>query len=301
MRDDRLWLVALLAPAAIVFIAFFLLPLARLFLIGGSGPMGWSAYAAAFTEARYLKSLVSTVLLSAGVTAVTLAISGLAGVFLQRNRFSGRALVTALLTLPLAFPGVVIGFMVIMLAGRQGLIPDITDALVGERLVFAYSMAGLFMGYVYFSIPRTILTVMAAAEKLDPRIEEAARSLGAGRWRVVRDVIVPALKPAFLSAGAICFATAMGAFGTAFTLATRINVLPMVIYTEFTLQANLQWQQPCRSSWAQSPGPRWRWHARRPAAPWRRRAECSNECSDRPVERLHSGCSSLSPCSSARS
>ena len=58
-------------------------------------------------------------------------------------------------------------------------------------------------------------------------------------WRVVRDVIVPALKPALLSAGAICFATAMGAFGTAFTLATRINVLPMVIYTEFTLQANL--------------------------------------------------------------
>jgi undecaprenyl pyrophosphate phosphatase UppP len=48
------------------------------------------------------------------------------------------------------------------------------------------------------------------------------------------------LKPAFmLAAGAICFATAVGAFGTAFTLATKINVLPMVIYTEFTLQANV--------------------------------------------------------------
>ncbi len=100
-------------------------------------------------------------------------------------------------------------------------------------------MAGLFMGYVYFSIPRTILTVMATAEKLDPRLEEAARSLGASSWQVIRDVIVPGLKPAFISAGAICFATAMGAFGTAFTLATRINVLPMVIYTEFTLQANI--------------------------------------------------------------
>jgi putative spermidine/putrescine transport system permease protein len=106
-------------------------------------------------------------------------------------------------------------------------------------LVFAYSMAGLFVGYLYFSIPRTILTVMAAAEKLDPRIEEAARSLGAGPLRVVRDVIVPAFQPALLAAGAICFATAMGAFGTAFTLATKINVLPMVIYTEFTLQANV--------------------------------------------------------------
>ena len=90
-----------------------------------------------------------------------------------------------MLTLPLAFPGVVIGFMVIVLAGRQGLIGDISQALTGEKIVFAYSMAGLFMGYVYFSIPRTILTVMATAEKLDPRLEEAARSLGASPWRVI--------------------------------------------------------------------------------------------------------------------
>jgi len=81
--------------------------------------------------------------------------------------------------------------------------------------------------------------VMAAAEKLDPALEEAARSLGAGRWRVVRDVIIPGLAPALISSGAICFATSMGAFGTAFTLATAIDVLPMTIYTEFTLNANL--------------------------------------------------------------
>jgi putative spermidine/putrescine transport system permease protein len=232
-------LTALLAPAALVFIAFFVLPLTNLFVIGGSGTLGWAAYAAVLTEARYLSSLLSTVVLATATTVVTLVISGIAGVFLTRNRFRGREVLTALLTLPLAFPGVVIGFMVIMIAGRQGLIPDLTDALIGERVVFAYSMAGLFVGYLYFSIPRTILTVMAAAEKLDPRIEEAARSLGAGPLRVVRDVIVPALTPALLAAGAICFATAMGAFGTAFTLATRINVLPMVIYTEFTLQANV--------------------------------------------------------------
>ena len=54
-----------------------------------------------------------------------------------------------------------------------------------------------------------------------------------------RDVILPALGPAFVASGAIGFATAMGAFGTAFTLATNINVLPMLIYTEFTLSANI--------------------------------------------------------------
>ncbi len=232
-------LAVLLLPAGIFFAAFFLLPMARLFLIGGSGKMGWAAYAAIVTNGQYLRSLLSTLAVAAATTAATLVISGVAGVFLQRRRFPGNAALVAMLTFPLAFPGVVIGFMVIMLAGRQGLIGDLSHALTGEKLVFAYSMAGLFMGYVYFSIPRVILTVMAAAEKLDPHLEEAARSLGASPWQVVRDVIIPGLKAAFLSSGAICFATAVGAFGTAFTLATRINVLPMTIYTEFTLSANI--------------------------------------------------------------
>ncbi|MGD9803306.1 MAG: ABC transporter permease [Hyphomicrobiaceae bacterium] len=239
MPSDSLRLIALLLPAGIFFSAFFLLPLGRLLLVGGSGASGYAAYAAILTQPGYFASLLSTLLVSAATTVITVTISGIAGVFLQRNAFPGRSLLVAMLTLPLAFPGVVVGFMVIVLAGRQGLIGAATKALFDERIVFAYSMAGLLMGYVYFSIPRTILTIMATAEKLDPRLEEAARSLGATPWQVVRDVIIPGLKPALISAGGICFATAMGAFGTAFTLATRINVLPMVIYTEFTLQANI--------------------------------------------------------------
>jgi putative spermidine/putrescine transport system permease protein len=190
------------------------------------------------SDPRHLRSLVLTTALAAGVTLATLLIAGIAGVFLARNRFPGRNLLVACLTLPLAFPGVVVGGMVIMLAGRQGFVAQLTDLVFGERLVFAYSIGGLFLGYLYFSIPRVVLTVMAAAETLDPRIEEAARTLGAGEFRVARDVIIPGLAPAFVAAGAICFATAMGAFGTAFTLATRIEVLPMVIYTQFTLAAN---------------------------------------------------------------
>ena len=145
----------------------------------------------------------------------------------------------SILTFPLAFPGVVIGFLIIMLAGRQGLIGTITKALSGEKTVFAYSILGLFFGYLYFSIPRVILTIMAAAEKLDKSLEEAAKSLGAPPYRIVIDIIIPALKPGLIASGAICFATSMGAFGTAFTLATNIDVLPMTIYTEFTLNANI--------------------------------------------------------------
>ena len=231
--------IALLLPAFIVFSAFWLLPMARLLSVGASGEMGVAAYWAVVTDARYFSSLVSTIALSAGVTFVTIIVAGIAGLFLQRNHFRGRHFLIATLTFPLAFPGVVVGFMVILLVGRQGLVGTITEWVFGDKVVLAYSMAGLFLGYLYFSIPRVILTIMAAAEKLDGALEEAARSLGASPWQVVRDVMIPGLKPALISAGAICFATSMGAFGTAFTLATKINVLPITIYSEFTNYANL--------------------------------------------------------------
>ena len=227
-----------LLPLAIVATAFFLLPMIKLVIVGASGEKGLGAYAAILFEPRYRASLISTVVLAA-TTIAALAAATIAGLFLQRHRFPGRAVLIAMLTFPLAFPGVVVGFMIILLAGRQGLVGDLTSRLLGEEIVLAYSIQGLFLGYLYFSIPRVILTIMAAVEKLDPALEEAARTLGAGPWAVHRDVIFPALGPAFVASGAIVFATAMGAFGTAFTLATNIDVLPMVIYTEFTLSANI--------------------------------------------------------------
>lgn len=222
-------------PLFIFVLAFLALPLVRLVSSSGQGDAGWGIYWQILTTPRYANSLLQTVLVSLAVTLTALAISTTAGLFLARNRFPGRDLVLSILTLPLAFPGVVIGFLIILLGGRQGLFSQITSG----QVVFAYSMLGLFLGYLYFSIPRVLLTVMAATEKLDPALEEAARSLGAGPTRVIVDVILPGLAPSLVAAGAIAFATAMGAFGTAFTLATDINVLPMVIYTEFTLSANI--------------------------------------------------------------
>src|SRR3954471_117439 len=133
----------LLAPAAAVFTAFWLLPIARLSAVGAGGPDGIAAYAAVLTHPAYFRSLVSTVTLSAVVTLVTLLVSGIAGLVLSRNRVPGRGLLAALLTFPLAFPGVVVAFMVILLAGRQGLIGQISERIFDEKIVFAYSMAGL--------------------------------------------------------------------------------------------------------------------------------------------------------------
>jgi putative spermidine/putrescine transport system permease protein len=226
-------------PLAVLVTAFFVLPMARLVLVGASGDQGLRAYAAILLDPRYRATLLNTVSLAAATTIASLVVATISGLFLQRHRFLGHSLLVAMLTFPLAFPGVVVGFMIILLAGRQGLLGEVTLHLFGTKEVFAYSLQGLFLGYLYFSIPRVILTIMAAVEKLDPSLEEAARTLGASPWRVVRDVILPALAPALIASGAIAFATAMGAFGTAFTLATDVAVLPMLIYTEFTLSANI--------------------------------------------------------------
>ncbi|WP_025598797.1 ABC transporter permease [Burkholderia sp. WSM2230] len=232
------WRIALLAPALAVFIAFWLLPMGALAQLSGDGH-AFATYRAMLANPRYMSSLGATVVLSAAVTAATLVLSVIAGLLLARREFAFKRTLLALLTFPLAFPGVVVGFMVIMLAGRQGLVGALSLKLTGDRWVFAYSMSGLFLGYLYFSIPRVIVTVMASATKLDASLEEAARSLGASPWRITRDIVLPALSPGLIAAGAVCFATAMGAFGTAFTLATDIDVLPMTIYTEFTLNANM--------------------------------------------------------------
>lgn len=233
--NQHQFLLLCLLPLGVFTLAFLAIPLGRLILASGEGDAGWAIYLQILQTPRYLKTLMQTVVVSLAVTAAALAISTTAGLFLARNRFFGRNALLSILTLPLAFPGVVVGFMIILLGGRQGLVNQLTPG----HVIFAYSVFGLFLGYLYFSIPRVLLTVMAAAEKIDPALEEAARTLGAPPHRIVIDVLLPALAPALIAAGAIAFATAMGAFGTAFTLATDIDVLPMVIYTEFTLSANI--------------------------------------------------------------
>ena len=229
-----------LMPALVIFCAFWLLPFSRLIVMGAEADRssGISAYLTILTHRQYLISLVTTVGISLVVSITAVAIASIAGFFLARQRFFGKAVLVAILTFPLAFPGVVVGFLVIMLGGRQGALAQTSLWLFGERWMFAYSLAGLFVGYLYFSIPRVITTVMAACDNLDQSLEEAARSLGANTWQVTKDVIVPGIAPALLSTGAICFATSMGAFGTAFTLGTRLSILPLNIYGEFTNYAN---------------------------------------------------------------
>ncbi len=187
---DRLARLLLLPLGAFV-LAFFLLPLVRVVLVAGQGPNGAAEYLAVLTNPRHLTTLLSTLAClrrdagDAGRRRRRGAVPGAEP--LSRPRAARRAADPAA---GLSRRGG--GFHDHPAAGRQGLIGGITQSLGMGKLVFAYSMGGLFAGYVYFSLPRVLVTLMAAVEKLDPALTEAARSLGAGRLEVLRDVTLPA-------------------------------------------------------------------------------------------------------------
>ena len=121
--SSRWLLLACSAPAVAFFAAFWLLP--AFMLIALPAKDGWRTYFVALTDTLYLRSLLQTLGLSLGVTLATLAIGGMMGVALARSRFLGRGLLLSLLTLPLSFPGVIIGFFIILLGGRQGALADL--------------------------------------------------------------------------------------------------------------------------------------------------------------------------------
>src|SRR3546814_9534491 len=107
MRDLTLpvhWRVVLLLPALIIFTAFWLIPIGVLVRIS-AGSNFLDTYTAILSDSRYLTSLWQTVVLSLMVTAATIVLSVIAGLFLTNNEFPGKRLLVSLLTLPLAFPG----------------------------------------------------------------------------------------------------------------------------------------------------------------------------------------------------
>jgi hypothetical protein len=167
--------ILLLLPLAIVIVA-------HLAVAAGSLERGGAAFLAIVTEARYRDSLLTTPGLSLVTTAITLGLGTVAAQTLAHRVFPGRSLLVAMLTFPLAFPGVVVGFLIILLGGRLGLVAGLTRAFAGTDV-------GLVLGYVSFSVPQVLLTMRAAAEKLDPALVETCR------WRPGRSWCCLDLRP----------------------------------------------------------------------------------------------------------
>lgn len=205
-------------------------------------------YTAIFTDPFYRSSLVLSLVLSVIVSALSIVLCIGPAWLLVRKEFWGKRAFRAILTIPMAFSGIIIGFLAVIMLGRIGFIPQVTRWLFGVPLgeALAYSLTGLGLAYIWFQIPRATLTLESAIRKFDWDLDSAARSLGASNWQALRYVLLPLLTPAIVSTVAVTFAVSMGSFGVALLLLKKASVFPLEIYNQ--IYANLAFEMAAAMS-----------------------------------------------------
>ncbi|RMF86496.1 MAG: ABC transporter permease subunit, partial [Nitrospinota bacterium] len=191
----------------------------------GIAGMNLGNYLLVLQDAGYREALITSLVLSTCVTAGSLLVSLVPAWVLARKAFRGKRVMRMILTLPLSFSGVIIGFLTIIMLGRVGVVPMLSEWLLGKRLFSgsAYTLTGLVVAYLYFEIPRATLTLETALRQCDFRLVVAAKSLGANRWQRICSILFPLLLPALLSSMAVTFAASMGSFGVALIISQRIT------------------------------------------------------------------------------
>ena len=155
-----------------------------------------------------------------------------AALILARLQFPGKALFDAVIHLPLVLPPVVIGYFLLLCFGRQGLLGAWFEDMLGITFAFRWTGAALAAGIMGF--PLMVRAIRLALESIDPRLESAARTLGAGRWRVLASVTLPLALPGLLAGAMLAFARSLGEFGATITFVSNIpgetQTLPLAIY-----------------------------------------------------------------------
>ena len=151
---------------------------------------------------------------------------------LARRRFPGRMLLDALVHLPLVVPPVVVGWALLMLFGVRGPIGAPLEAWFGIRLVF--STEGAALATAVMSFPLIVRAVRLGLEHVDPGLEAAARTLGAGPLDRFVTITLPLMAPGILAGAVTAFAAGLGEFGAVITFASNIpgetQTLPLAIY-----------------------------------------------------------------------
>ena len=156
----------------------------------------------------------------------------LAAWLLARHRFPGRALLDAFVHLPLVMPPVVVGWLLLVTFGIRGPVGALLNDWFGIRLVF--TTAGASLATATMSFPLIVRAVRLSLDSVDPGLEAAARTLGAGPLDRFVTLTLPLISPGILSGAITAFAAGLGEFGAVITFASNIpgrtQTLPLAIY-----------------------------------------------------------------------
>ena len=152
---------------------------------------------------------------------------------LARHDFPGKQLLNGLVHLPLILPPVVTGYLLLLTFGRRGPVGGLLEQCCGVILAFRWTGAALAAAVMAF--PLMVRAIRLAIEAVDPRLEQAASTLGASRVWVFATVTLPLILPGILAGAILAFAKAMGEFGATITFVSNIpgqtQTLPSAIYS----------------------------------------------------------------------
>jgi molybdate transport system permease protein len=152
---------------------------------------------------------------------------------LARYRFPGRPLLNALVHLPLVLPPVVTGWLLLIIFGIRGPVGSLLYEWLGIRL--AFTTAGASLAAAVMTFPVMVRAIRLSLETADLGLEQAARTLGAGRLDRLFNITLPLASPGILVGGIVAYATCLGEFGAIITFAANIpgqtQTLPLAIYT----------------------------------------------------------------------
>ena len=165
-------------------------------------------------------------------TLVSLPLGLLVAHALARWRFRGKQILNGLVHLPLILPPVVTGYLLLLTFGRRGVVGQALDEWFGIVLAFRWTGAALAAAVMAF--PLMVRAMRLAIEAVDPRLEQAASTLGASRPWVYATVTLPLILPGIIAGAILAFAKAMGEFGATITFVSNIpgqtQTLPSAIY-----------------------------------------------------------------------
>lgn len=151
---------------------------------------------------------------------------------LARRDFRGKALLSAAVHLPLILPPIVTGYLLLILFGRTAPLGRALDSI---GITFAFHWSGAVLAAIIMGFPLMVRAMRLAIEAVDPKLEEAAATLGAPRWSVFGRVTLPLIAPGILAGAVMGFAKAMGEFGATITFVANIpgqtQTLPSAIWS----------------------------------------------------------------------
>lgn len=152
---------------------------------------------------------------------------------LARRDFPGKSLLDALLHLPLVLPPVVPGYLLLLAFGRQGWAGRWLHDVFGVSIAFQWT--GAVLASLVMSLPLLVQPIRLSLQLIDSRLEDAARTLGAGPWRVFFTITLPLALPGILVGAILAFSRSLGEFGATITFVGNIEgetrTLPLAIYT----------------------------------------------------------------------